>query len=164
MEGQQQRSEEYRELVDDLDRTPEIIRRAVGGIDAEHYRRRSTSGDWSFVEQVCHLRDIEVEGYQVRIARLLNESNPHLLDIDGDRLAAERDYLNQNLDAALADFTHARKMNVQSVRDLAGEQLSRQGQFGNDGQITLLELLEKMRQHDREHIDQLTHLVEQLSQ
>ncbi|HKX28833.1 MAG TPA: DinB family protein, partial [Blastocatellia bacterium] len=31
------------------------------------------------IEQICHVRDIEIEGYQVRFRRLLEESNPALV-------------------------------------------------------------------------------------
>ena len=44
------------------------------------------------IEQVCHVRDIEVDGYHVRFRRTLQESNPTLLTLDGERLARERRY------------------------------------------------------------------------
>jgi len=37
----------------------------------------------SELEHVCHLRDIEQDGYHVRIHRMLEESNPSLLSLDG---------------------------------------------------------------------------------
>ncbi len=35
------------------------------------------------LEQICHVRDIEIEGYQVRFRRAHLEENPFLPSIDG---------------------------------------------------------------------------------
>ncbi len=61
---------------------------------------------------VCHLRDIEQEGYRERIKRILNETDPVLADIDGARLALERNYNQQNFAEALATFADTRRGNV----------------------------------------------------
>jgi hypothetical protein len=42
------------------------------------------------IEQVCHVLDIEVEGYHVRFRRTLQESDPKLISLDGESLAAVR--------------------------------------------------------------------------
>jgi hypothetical protein len=60
------------------------------------------------LETICHLRDIEAEGYTTRINRILIETNPVLGDIDGGRLAVERNYNDQDPDLALHEFTIAR--------------------------------------------------------
>ena len=39
------------------------------------------------IEQVCHVRDIEIEGYHLRFRRPLVENNPTLEFIDGYRFA-----------------------------------------------------------------------------
>ena len=44
------------------------------------------------LEQLCHVRDIEIDGYQVRIRRTLAETHPTLASIDTDALVRERAY------------------------------------------------------------------------
>src|SRR5713226_2884528 len=44
------------------------------------------------IEQVCHVKDIEIDGYHVRFRRTLEESNPVLASLDGELLATERSY------------------------------------------------------------------------
>jgi hypothetical protein len=44
------------------------------------------------LEQLCHVRDIEIDGYQVRIRRTLAETEPLLASIDTDALVRERAY------------------------------------------------------------------------
>jgi hypothetical protein len=44
------------------------------------------------IEQVCHVRDIEIDGYHMRFRRTLTEDRPVLPDIAGESLAEERQY------------------------------------------------------------------------
>jgi hypothetical protein len=162
MSGKTVASQEYEELIGSLEDTPRIITQLVSDVGESNVRARSREKAWSVVEHICHLRDIEKEGYAVRITKLLNEDQPFLEDIDGDRLAVERDYINQDFNAALEVFVNARAVNIEAIRDLSGGQLSRSGMFGNTGPLTLLDLLNKMCEHDREHINELTQLPTQL--
>jgi hypothetical protein len=123
-------------------------------------RERSGHNTWSVVEHICHLRDIEKEGYAVRITKLLTEDQPLLENIDGDKLAVERAYINQDFKEALDTFTNARAVNIGAIRDLSADQLSKSGMFDNSP-LSLLDLLNKMREHDHEHLNELAQLTMQ---
>ncbi len=47
------------------------------------------------IEQLCHVRDVEIDGYQLRIERTLAERNPELPSLDTYELAKTRDYAKQ---------------------------------------------------------------------
>lgn len=149
---------EFRDLTNSLAITPESVRRLALGLGKSETRWKPASNEFSVVENVCHLRDIEVDGYVVRISRILKEEKPFLPDLDGARLAEERDYNNQDLKAALGAFRQAREDNLRIIRELSSEQLMRTGTLENAGTITLLRLLELMREHDGAHISELTGL------
>ena len=51
------------------------------------------------IEQVCHVRDIEIDGYQTRFRRTLTEERPTLPSIDTEALARERSYATADADA-----------------------------------------------------------------
>jgi hypothetical protein len=153
---------EFQELVESLERTPAIIERLVDGLADEDLRWKPSEKAFSVLEQVCHLRDIEQEGYTVRINKLLNEDQPFLPDLDGDKLAVERNYNGQNLDAALAAFRHARRENSRTLSEVALSQLTRSGVFENVGTVSLESLLVMMRDHDQGHIKDLSTLRDQL--
>ena len=70
--------QEISEIIASLAQTPEAVRRLREGIVADDLRMRADDGNFSFVEHVCHLRDIEREGYGARIERILNEESPSL--------------------------------------------------------------------------------------
>ena len=149
------RDEQLQELLDQLHSTPAQVAETVDGLSLNAITIRPDSGDFSLLENVCHLRDIEVEGYSVRIRRILSEDNPKLADINGGKLAAERDYNNQNLSAALSAFTEARRQNLSVLKELSDEQFERTGELEGSGQVMLNRLLELMCDHDSDHVDEM---------
>ena len=153
--------QEYKELVRSLEDTPHKIKQLVSHLGESKVRERSGDNVWSVVEHICHLRDIEKEGYAIRITKLLTEDQPLLEDIDGDKLAIERAYINQDFKEALDAFINARAVNVEAIHDLSADQLSKSGMFENSP-LSLLDLLKKMRQHDHEHVNELAQLTTQL--
>lgn len=142
---------DFQNLLAFLEETPEVVRSLTENLTAKELMRKPAKEEFSFLEHVCHLRDIEQEGYRVRIARLLSEEQPFLPDIDGDKLAAERNYNSQSFDEALSAFSRARKDNVQTIRTLTSHHLKRSGIFQNVGTITLGQLLAMMVEHDEAH-------------
>lgn len=147
--------ETFEQLIVSLSKTPKEIRKLVSDFSSGALAVRPSPEEFSPREQVCHLRDIEVEGYSVRIQRILSEEQPSLPDIDGARLAMERDYNRQNLSDALAAFTQARNHNVALLSELDDEQLKRTGTLVGVGEINLTGLLQMMWEHDEGHLEEL---------
>jgi hypothetical protein len=139
-------------LFNFLEQTPEIIGKQIALLSESEIRRRKADGSFSPVEDVCHLRDLEVEGYAVRINRILNEGEPVLADFEGGRIAAERDYNSQDTREALEAFALARKQNLDRLRALPSEQLAREGILEGVGRVSLRKLLSLMREHDEGHL------------
>ncbi len=54
------------------------------------WTRQPVAGHFSLVEHCCHLRDLEEEGYTLRLRRMLREDAPVLDDFDGGAVAARR--------------------------------------------------------------------------
>ncbi|MCU1263879.1 MAG: hypothetical protein JWM21_197 [Acidobacteria bacterium] len=146
---------EINKLLDLLEQTPEIISGQVVSLSEAEVRCRKADDYFSALEDVCHLRDLEVEGYAVRIDRILNEEQPVLGDFDGGRIAIERDYNSQDIRHALDAFTLARKQNVARLRSLTPEQLAREGVLEGVGHVSLKRLLLLMREHDEGHLQTL---------
>jgi hypothetical protein len=70
------------------------------------------------IEQLCHVRDIEIEGYQKRFHRTLTESNPQLESLDTDGLAQTRSYATADDREVLAAFRAARAQTLDLVHYL----------------------------------------------
>lgn len=89
------------------------------------------------IEQVCHVRDIESEGYHVRFQRTLQELNPRLPGIDSEALAITSAYATSNASEAIAAFRAARATTVQLISGLRPEQLLSTALFEDYGPTTL---------------------------
>src|SRR5262245_59177678 len=152
------------ELIQSLSQTPNEIANLLREFPEQSLTLRPSAEEFSFLESVCHLRDLEVEGYAPRISSILNEETPRLADFNGARVASERDYNRQDVVAALNAFTNAREQNVALLRTVDGEQLKRTGELQGVGQITLKRLLQLMFEHDEGHLEDLQRLCRQLKQ
>lgn len=140
-----------------LEDMPRRVAELIAGLDPH---TPAAEGEWGIVEHLCHLRDIEAEGYNVRIAQLLREREPFLRDLDGDALARDRRYREQDSAAALHDFASARARSVALLRDLDGGALAREGELENVGRITLGRLVDIMHEHDRGHLRDLERIAQ----
>jgi DinB family protein len=111
------------------------------------------------IEQVCHVRDIEIEGYQVRFRRTLSEESPALASIDSEALAVQRAYGSSDAQRAFADFRAARTRTLQLLRGLDDAQLRRGAQFEGYGPVTLRGLVHYLCSHDQQHLAGLQWLL-----
>ena len=111
------------------------------------------------IEQVCHVRDIEVDGYQVRFRRTLDELNPTLASIDTDGFARDRAYHAANATEVLAAFRAARAQTVSLLASLGPAQMERTAVFEGYGAVSLRGLVHYLCSHDQQHLAGLQWLL-----
>jgi hypothetical protein len=144
-----------------LTQFPEMLARIVndaGGL----LTQRPADGTFALVEHVCHLADLEEEGYGRRIMRLLSETSPFLADFAGDVIARERRYLEQHALPALERFRKARRLNILTLRSLRDDQWGRKGSQENVGAITLASIFDGIVDHDTAHAAEIAALLREL--
>jgi hypothetical protein len=156
-------NQELQEIVTFLEETPGHIRQLAAEMALQDLKWKPSVDEFSAVEQVCHLRDLEREGYGARIKKLLTENEPALPDFDGSRIARERDYNSQDFESAFQEFALARAENVRVMKTLSPDQLNRSGVLEGVGAITLGKLFWLMREHDQSHREELSELRERIS-
>lgn len=117
------------------------------------------SEPFTAIEQVCHVHDIEVEGYQVRFRRTLSELNPLLVSIDGEALARERAYATANAGEVFAAFRAARAETMALISGLSAEQFERTAEFEGYGPLSLRSLVHYLCSHDQQHLAGLQWLL-----
>ena len=117
------------------------------------------SEPFTAIEQICHIRDIEVDGYHVRFRRMLEEINPTLVSIDSEALAKERSYATSSAVEALAVFRKARTETVQLLSGLSEEQFRRTAVFEGYGPLSLRSLAHYLCSHDQQHLAGLQWLL-----
>lgn len=143
--------EDFREVIKSLGQTPVVLASVFQHLSQADLRLKD-SEEFSALEHICHLRDLEIEGYGERIVRILEEHNPCLADFDGARVAIVRDYNKQDAKAALAAFSDARSRNLKLLQNLTPEQMAREGTLEGVGVIDLEKLGEMMVEHDEGHL------------
>jgi hypothetical protein len=139
-----------------------------GVIPAEFKNWRPLSWDgipsepFTPIEQVWHVRDIEIDGYHERLRRTLQESNPLLASIDGETLAKERSYATRDSGEAFAAFRHARGKTIELVSSLTPQQFARVAVFEGRA-VTLRGLVHNLCSHDQQHLAGLQWLLARVS-
>lgn len=110
------------------------------------------------IEQLCHVRDIEIEGYHVRFRRVLDEHHPELVSIDGPRIAKERAYAKSNAADVIASFRAAREKTLKLIAGFTPAQLERTARFEGHN-VTLRGLVHYLSYHDQQHLSGLQWLL-----
>ncbi len=124
---------------------------------------RPGPGQWSALEVLCHMRDVEAEVYATRLEQLLSAppDPPIVLAGAGDMnarngaWAKERAYLAADPAAALAAFARARGENLARLEALGPADWTRGAIHPARGAITLFEQVERFAEHDLSHLRQL---------
>ena len=116
------------------------------------------------VGQLCHVRDIELLGYQLRFARMLAEHHPTLESLDTDALAEQRHYaqaayvarvqarmregLTRLAPEWMADVRHALTASPRTFARFT----QREGFFDGYGKVTVKALIHFLCSHDQQHL------------
>jgi hypothetical protein len=150
-----------RETLERLGAMPAFVEAALHEAGEENLGLRPSDEVFALVEQACHLRDLEREGYLVRVRRMLGEKEPVLDAFDGQAVAAARDYAKQDAHAALQDFAAARRELVAVVGALPADDLKREAIF-EGRRITLAELVGMIDAHDNEHREEIERILDDI--
>ena len=149
------------EAVERLGSMPVFLASVLASVAREDLVRQPAPGEFSLVEHACHLRDLEREGYLVRVRRMLSEHEPALAPFDGDAVAAARDYPAQDAFAAAREFAAARRELLAQVAPLTPAQLAREGTFG-ERRVCFADVIAMMVEHDRGHRAEIEQLLARL--
>ena len=104
------------------------------------------------LEQLCHVRDIETDGYHVRFVRTLKEDNPYLGGVDGFRLREQRAYIDSFAPEVLRQIREAREETLILLGTVSQAQWSRPAEFEDYGPTNLRGLVHYLCSHDQQHL------------
>lgn len=149
-------------VIDGLARLPDVLAGLMARVPAPGRTRRPEGTGFSATEHVCHLRDLDTVFAQ-RIAAILAAPLPRIDSVDGTALAAERDYQEQDPDAALASLRRGRAQLCASLRKLDAAALARCGLRDGLHRMTLEQIARELLDHDRTHIQELEELLAELA-
>lgn len=150
----------YDYLLEQLATMTDNVKTFIDKIPSHQWLTRQTSG-FSLTEHICHMRDLDKEGFGLRLDRLLTETMPVLEDFDGTAIANQRHYQQQDLQAALADFIDYRQELIQRFAAVPEQDRARQG-IKDGNRLNIHDLLDAIHQHDNTHLMELEELVHEL--
>lgn len=142
-------------ILHTLRSTPALLDSICRELPDDNWLLRPAKTEWSPVEIVCHLRDVDQEVNLPRLRKVLNEDNPFLPGEDTDPWAEERQYICQSGPQSLQRFT-ARRLELLNVLEvLSEEDWQRPARHAIFSRTTIQELAEIIASHDRLHVQQL---------
>ena len=145
-------------MIETLERMPRDVEALFRLVPPDYWHWTPESWDaipgerFSPAGQACHLRDIEIEGYQVRIRRMREEHQPVLDSLDSYEIAKVKHYAESDPLSALAVFRQAREETVELLRSISPRQFARTGTFAEYGELTLGALVHYLCSHDQQHL------------
>ncbi|NTY36014.1 DinB family protein [Burkholderia diffusa] len=151
----------FADVIAELARMPDRLAAYAAHVPAALCTRRPAGTGFSLVEHACHLRDLDAV-FAARIDAVRTVELPVIASVDGTALAAQRDYLAQPLDRAVAAFRAGRAALCTTAAALEPAQLARCGLRDGIRRMSLDELVRELLDHDRTHMLELDELLAEL--
>lgn len=139
--------------------TPAMIHNFAKKIPTIEWNKCPADGEWSFLETICHLRDVDAFVNLPRVHKMINGENIRIAGQETDQWVHERKYNQQDPDKAFIDFVQYREDLIELLRGLSYEDWNRQARHTILGTTLLSELVGFMIDHDQLHIRQASTLV-----
>jgi hypothetical protein len=142
-------------MINELRDAPEAYAMLFAPESEETLHHRPAEGEWSAVEIVCHLADLDAFNRTQRFNAILMEENPELPNYEPDARVAEANYQALSATDALEFMKRERDLITALLEGLRPHELARTGVHPRFGERTLFQMAD-MRNHDRTHLDQVT--------
>lgn len=124
-------------------------------------RKRPAAGEWSVVEIVGHMLDAEVV-VSTRVRWILSEDRPDLPGYDQDKWVEALAYRRADPVQLVSTWEALRRVNVELWRNTPAEHRYRVGVHRERGEESFELTLRLLAGHDRFHLDQGRHTLEQV--
>lgn len=145
-------------LLQALASTPTDIKRLLKGIDESTARRRPADSEWSMVEIVNHLVDIE-DRYRVRLKRVITEDNPYFDYMHPDEAAVDESI---SIQALVKQFELGRGETVGFLSAISQGDWARPAVHETLGETRFRFLVQNLLDHDIMHLSQIVDVRQQL--
>ncbi|MHB8133476.1 MAG: DinB family protein [Anaerolineaceae bacterium] len=125
---------------------------------------RPVESEWSLVEIISHIADVDEEVNLPRINMILNDDTPFFPAIETDEWASERRYILNDPLKEMQRFISNRKNLVETISNLSNQDLSKLVNHSIFGPTSVKEIIKFITQHDRIHIQQINQTASKLDQ
>jgi len=145
-----------------LKSTPASLESLTKRICRQEWRLHPIPGEWSLLEIICHLRDVEREVNLPRFEVLSTTPNPFIPGVDSDRWAIERKYNEQDDTLVYTEFCSSRSRLLEIMGQFNQSDWQKSARHSFFGKTTRLELAKFIAAHDRTHLQQIAQTIQAL--
>lgn len=149
--GESRLSQELQTLISRYEQGPALLVEAVSGLSPVQLRRKIAPGNWSVLQNVCHIADFELV-YADRLKRVIAENEPTLFGGDPDVFAEKLAYSRRSLTEELDLIKAVRCEVARILKSLSSADFDRVGRHSVDGPLSLRQLLERISGHIPHHV------------
>lgn len=140
--------------------TPAVFDTWLRGIPEPALRKKPAKDEWSVLEVLWHLADMENEVYKPQWRQLLSDPSKLISPPDTSRWAKQRGYQARDLSPALSSFLKARLSSLSLIDDLITKGMSGQSiRHSILSHAKISELIGFVAKHDRIHLHQCYNLL-----
>jgi FMN phosphatase YigB (HAD superfamily) len=135
--------------------TPGILANLTQDLSIANWRQKPEASEWSLLEIVNHLMDVDEEINLPRMKKIMSEDNPFIAGIDSDIWAKERNYNENDPVEILRSFFVARTHLLKILDEVTEPGWNKTARHSIFGPTYLGELVNFIADHDLNHIDQI---------
>ena len=132
-------------------------------ISNAQYSKRPEPEEWSLIEIISHLADVDEEVNIPRLQMIINEASPFIEAALTDQWAEERNYINRDASKELNRFISNRISLIKVIENLSDQQWDKSINHAIFGPTPTSELIKFITQHDRIHINQMVTTLKSIS-
>jgi hypothetical protein len=137
-------------IIDELSRDIEQVREFLKTF-SKTTDIKPADGGWTASQCMAHIADSEI-ALSLRLRMMLTTENYQFANFDEDDFANLKP--DRSPQVSFDSFSSLRLGNIELVKDLSQEQLTRTGIRPNGESITVIDYLDRMSKHVRIHIEQ----------
>jgi hypothetical protein len=154
-------SEEQEFLLKALREAGDQLLEGLAELGEPDLRRRPCPDEWSLKEVIGHLRDAQALALEQVLAILDGRPLPHR---DLDPLPEERAYREQDSGALLAEMARQRRRLMHLLWSLTDDEWRQAGRHPVRGEVSVVQLVRELAQHDLEHLWQVRRIKSSASE
>jgi hypothetical protein len=152
---------ELKKHLDAAEQSPKQVAAAVSGLPDAKLRYKLAPENWSILEVLGHLADIEIV-YAHRFRQMLADNKPVIAPMDQDAWARNLGYMQTPAPELVALYGLNRHHNLRLLRRLKPEDLGKSAYHPElKRDVTVAEYVEKMGTHGENHLAQIERLKKQ---
>jgi FMN phosphatase YigB (HAD superfamily) len=139
--------------------TPPALQTLTASCPMSEWRLHPLHGEWSLLEIMAHLRDVDAEVNLPRFELMSSHVNPLIPGVDSDRLAVERRYNEQDGSSVFKHFCQSRSRLLQILEGYSESDWQQPLRHSFFGPTTRMELAKFIVTHDRTHLQQIAQTI-----